>query len=243
MIGALVAELRARQHAQLFVDRLCQIPRTLVIAMKPAQPRGYIVGVPHMVPVCHYTDSWQSAIDSIRLNEPMVPWLLLALAAAPCSSPAVVQLQGAMDNFAYPPKPVTLSPKMTVFDGYAQYEGAGKRQYDDRGQDKIFATSFPLVARKLCSAQIEIRMRRKAGDLSNESLTIGFAPFLGDDRLDVVNPWAGIPVDITDRVLRLDLPVGGINRRILLGKAPYFLDIFLHDDTAVDYIKLTVHYE
>ena len=114
----------------------------------------------------------------------------------------------------------------------------------------LFVTSLLLPPRKICSAQFEIRVRRKShGGLSyefNDFLQIGFAPFgeSGEHRSLFRAPiWAGDPPDLIAKTARIPLPAAELNRFVLLTSAPHYLDIILHDDTSVDYVKLILRFE
>ena len=114
----------------------------------------------------------------------------------------------------------------------------------------LFVTSLLLPPRKICSAQFEIRVRRKShGGLSyefNDFLQIGFAPFgeSGEYRSLFRAPiWAGDPPDLIVKTARIPLPAAELNRFVLLTSAPHYLDIILHDDTSVDYVKLILRFE
>ena len=61
-----------------------------------------------------------------------------------------------------------------------------------------------------------------------------------------------VPVSVSDArapvlpfgLLRMiPLPAVELNRFVLLTPAPHYLDIMLHDDTTVDYVKLIVRFE
>jgi hypothetical protein len=124
------------------------------------------------------------------------------------------------------------------------------RRFDEDGEDLLFITSLLLPARKICSAQFELRVRRRVtGGLSydfNDALTIGFAPFggSGDRRLLFrAGMWMGDPPSMAAKTARIQLPAVELNRFVLLTGAPHYLDIMLHDDTAVDYVKLILRFE
>jgi hypothetical protein len=124
------------------------------------------------------------------------------------------------------------------------------RRFDEDGEDLLFMTSLLLPARKICSAQFEILVRRRSdGGRSwefNDFLLIGFAPFgeSGEHRsLFRAAIWTGDPPDLSVKTVRIPLPAVELNRFVLMTSEPHYLDIMLHDDTAVAYVKLILRFE
>ncbi len=183
-------------------------------------------------------------------------WLTVTIAAC-ITLPAVCACHGAPhfitagveDNFRAPPKPVAPSARLLATHIAKTYAG-GRRRFDEDGEDRLFLTSLLLPARKICSAQFEIRVRRRAqGGLSlefNDFLLIGFAPFgeSGPYRsLFRAGIWMGDPPGLIAKTAHITLPAAELNRFVLLTSAPHYLDILLHDDTTVDYVKLVLRFE
>lgn len=166
-----------------------------------------------------------------------------------CHGPPHAITAGLEDNFHAPPKPVAPSPRLLATHTAKTYAG-GRRRFDEDGEDLLFLTSLLLPARKVCSAQFEIRVRRRAqGGLSwefNDYLLIGFAPFgeSGPYRsLFRAGIWMGDPPGLIAKTARITLPAAELNRFVLLTSAPHYLDIMLHDDTSVDYVKLILRFD
>ena len=93
-------------------------------------------------------------------------------------------------------------------------------------------------------------MRRlTGGGLSNDFndfLQIGFAPFgQSGERKQLFRAamWLGDPPTLTAKTVQIPLPAIELNRFILLTPAPHYLDILLHNDTTVDYVKLILRFE
>lgn len=157
---------------------------------------------------------------------------------------------GVEDNFTRPPKPVSPSVPLLRTRTVQQFANGHFRRFDEDGEDLLFATSLPLPARKICDAIFEIRVRRRAiGGLSwefNDYLLVGFAPF-GETSVHKVlfrgGIWAGDPAKLAVKTARVPLPALEINRFILLTAAPHVLDVEVHDDTSVDYVKLVLRFE
>jgi hypothetical protein len=167
-----------------------------------------------------------------------------------CEGRPYVVTAGVEDNFHGPPRPVSPSPQLLATRVATIYPAGRFRRFDEDGEDLLFVTSLRLPPRKVCSAQFEIRIRRRAaGGQSfefNDYLQIGFAPFgQSGNRKSLFRAgiWMGDFPYVIAKTVRLPLPAVEINRFVLLTPAPHFLDILLHDDTAVDYVKLTLRFE
>ena len=181
-------------------------------------------------------------------------WVLAACLSLPsagaCKGAPHVIVGGVEDNFSAPVKPVTPSARLLATRMAHSYPKGHSRRFDEDGEDLLFLTSLLLPARKICSAEFEIRVRRKAqGGLSwefNDFLLIGFAPFgsTGDHRsLFRAAIWTGDPPELAAKTARIPLPAAELNRFVLLTPAPHYFDIMLHDDTTVDYVKLILRFE
>ena len=131
----------------------------------------------------------------------------------------------------------------------ARYPAGRVRRMGQAGEDLIFLASLPLPARKLCSADLEIHVRRRTDGPTldfNDFLLIGFAPFgVSGTRKTLFDGaiWAGDPPRISEKTARIPLPASELNTFVLLTPAPHFLDLVLHDDTAVDFVRLRVRFE
>jgi hypothetical protein len=157
---------------------------------------------------------------------------------------------GGEDNFSGPPKPTTPTRRLLATHVVTHYPQGRFRRFDEDGEDLLFLTSLLLPARKVCSAEFEIRVRRRSnGGLSyefNDYLLIGFAPFgVSGDRRSLFRAamWMGDLPSVLTKTARVPLPAAELNRFVLLTESPHFLDIMLHDDTAVDYVKLILRFE
>ena len=171
-------------------------------------------------------------------------------ASCACHGPPHIILAGVEDNFHAPPKPVAPSARLLAHRVATTYPVGRFRHFDEDGEDLLFLTSLLLPARKICSAQFEIRVRRRAqGGLSyefNDFLQVGFAPFgESGERKSLFRAaiWAGDPPALIAKTARIPLAAIELNRFVLLTPAPHYLDIMLHDDTTVDYVKLILRFE
>jgi hypothetical protein len=185
-----------------------------------------------------------------------VLWATLITAISPflsicaCHGSPYVISGGVEDNFQAPPKPATPSGQLLASRMAKVYPQGRVRRFDEDGEDLLFLTSLRLPERKICSAQFEIRVRRRAnGGLSyefNDFLQLGFAPFgeSGEHKsLFRAAIWLGDPPGLIAKTAQIPLPASELNRFVLLTPAPHYLDIMLHDDTTVDYVKLTLRFE
>src|SRR5947209_1243839 len=167
-----------------------------------------------------------------------------------CTGPAHVISAGVEDNFQQPPKAAAPSARLLDTRAVKLYPPGRLRRFDEEGEDLLFITSLLLPARKICSARFEIGVRRQShGGLSyefNDFLLIGFAPFgeSGEHRsIFRAGIWMGDRPALIAKVARISLPAAELNRFVLMTSAPHYLDIMLHDDTTVDYVKLILRFE
>jgi hypothetical protein len=180
----------------------------------------------------------------------LIAGVFVGAAACACSGPAHVISAGGEGDFSGPPKPTTPSRRLLATHTAKFYPAGRFRRFDEDGEDLLFLTSLLLPARKICSAEFEIRIRRRSnGGLSyefNDYLLIGFAPFgVSGDRKSLFRAgiWMGDPPGLLAKTARIPLPAVELNRFVLLTESPHFLDIMLHDDTTVDYVKLILRFE
>ncbi len=174
----------------------------------------------------------------------------MGLPAHACTGPIHKIIQGKEDNFSPPSKPAMPSPRLLANRVAVAYRRFHYRRFDEDGEDRLFLTSLLLPTRKICHAEFEIRVRRHAsGGLSydfNDYLLIGFAPFAESGDRKVLfqgGVWVGDPPQLLAKTIRIHLPAVELNRFVLLTESPHYLDIMLHDDTTVDYVKLLVRFE
>jgi hypothetical protein len=171
-----------------------------------------------------------------------------------CRGPVQIVSAGLEDNFAGPPKPVTPSARLSATGsakGYVKlYANTRFRRFDEDGGNRLFLTSLVLPARKICSAQFEMHVRRRFdgrfGFDYNDYLLLGFAPFgFSGVRKSLFRAtmWAGDPFELLEKTVRLQLPAVELNRFVLLTEAPHYFDIMVHNDTTVDYVKLILRLE
>lgn len=142
----------------------------------------------------------------------------------------IVQLHGVADNFTPPGGPVTLSPALASF---LNSHNLTPKGYDDPRINKVFADSFKLENCKVCYATLEVRVRHYQDIWSNDTLTVGAAPFAAFPSLLLYNQiW---PNGSHTYVL----PANGLSQLIWNNQG---LDVIAQDDTDFDFTKLSVWY-
>ncbi|MDC0711909.1 hypothetical protein POL68_25805 [Stigmatella sp. ncwal1] len=145
---------------------------------------------------------------------------------------------GISDNFAAPTEPV--SPSAGLLTWIANnYAYAGSRAYDQTGSDRYFATTFTGLRRAgtICGGSLRITVRN--GD-ANDSLNLWFtnsAGQIGSPSWGSSLASLGVPVNATGTI--------GVNLASLPGfiaaiNTNGFLDVVVQDDSAVDFISLTL---
>ena len=171
-----------------------------------------------------------------------------------CHGTAQIISAGIEDHFHGPPKPVAPSARLAAdpaAKAYAKLYGNTRfRRFDEDGGNRLFLTSLTLPSRKICSANFEMRVRRRhdgrMGMDYNDFLLLGFAPFsFSGVRKSLFHAamWAGDPMDLLEKTVHLPLPAVELNRFVLLTEAPHYFDIMVHNDTTVDYVKLILRFE
>jgi hypothetical protein len=143
-------------------------------------------------------------------------------------------LEGVVDSFAPGIDPTSLSPALTAF----LTANPPKSQYDEPGCDKHFGESFRLCTCETCGGRLEIQVRKCSSTLvSNDGYVIGVAPFGPNQRVVQGQVWA--PGDPNTKTLVIQLPNPQLSQ-VLCANNTQWLDIYIQDDTIVDWARLTV---
>jgi hypothetical protein len=197
---------------------------------------------------------WHDFVMKLIFQFALVSGLLIKVAWPICHGPDHIISAGIEDNFHGPPKPVTPSARLATHHAvrvYTELYGNTRfRRFDQDGGNLLFVTSLLLPSRTVCSAQFEMRVRRRSDGVFgydyNDFLLLGFAPFSitgvrkGLFRAGV---WFGDPYELLVKTVRLPLPAVEFNRFLLLTEGPHWFDIMVHNDTTVDYVKLILRFE
>ncbi|MCP3141859.1 hypothetical protein [Pyxidicoccus xibeiensis] len=172
---------------------------------------------------------------------PLLTLLALLVVAWGGAAQAQVYTSGVADNFVAPSEPVTPSAGLAAWIA-ANYPNPNIRQNDDLGNDRYYATTFTNLLRngRICGATLRTVIR--SGDfLNNDSLNLWF-----NNGAFVATGWGsglaalGIAPGQTGGVaLNLAALPGGVNLIPTLN-AQGFLDVVLQDDSAIDFVSLTI---
>lgn len=164
--------------------------------------------------------------------------ILLGASRAPESTPPAQCQQtstrrfGSNDNFQAPEPAPTLSPPLAAY----MASMAPAQGYDGIGGDRPFGATF-RVGGNLCSVVVQLRLRRSTG-YGNDGISIGRAPF----TTYVFHNAPVWPASSTSpQVLTIPLPVAAVQAYINTQPAPA-IDVFIQDDTNVDWIQVTHTY-
>lgn len=150
-----------------------------------------------------------------------------------------VQTHDVPDNFNPPGAPVALSPDLT---NWLNVNNVPRKGFDDKRVNMLFADSFRLRSCRICHATLEIQVRHYKDIWTNDSITIGAAPFNSAPGVKLISTGIWTPPGTNPKVLTYALPVGALNNYLMTGPVPPFLDVVTQDDTDVDYAKLSVWY-
>jgi len=147
-------------------------------------------------------------------------------------------IHGLQDNFAPGPDPTTPSPALAAYLGPL----ANPATYDYNAPNNHFGDSFRICGCKTCGGTLEVRVRHtNSTDIgSNDGITVGAAPFNGPRAVSALVWAAGDP---PVKTLTFNLDPGKL-AEILCAQKPdsQWLDVYVQDDTTIDYIKLTLYH-
>ncbi|MCP3064059.1 hypothetical protein LXT21_35310 [Myxococcus sp. K38C18041901] len=171
---------------------------------------------------------------------------LLALFAITWSGTAHAQTytHGVADYFAAPTEPVY--PSQGVLNHIASgYVTPGSRPFDDASMNRWLATTFTTLRRNgnICGATLQMTVANLDYATDNDAMGMMFldpagAPLTGGWSESLTN--LGIPVGSTGTInLNLASLPGGVNLIPTLNSLGY-VDVFVQDDSAVDFITLVV---
>jgi len=153
----------------------------------------------------------------------------------------IVVMGGVPDNFAMPADPVEhQSEELLALPGNLVHKNV---RFDDWIQDASLLVSLPIPPLRYCSCEIETRIRRRDMiDSVDDKIVMRLRDEFALPNSSGLDLWLHDP-RATERVLNRMLNVAAINQIVVTSKrAMPFIDLWVQDDTSVDYIKLTLVY-
>lgn len=144
-------------------------------------------------------------------------------------------IHGLQDNFGGGPDPTTPSPALAAFLGTL----ANPATYDYNAPNNHFGDSFRICGCKNCGGTLEVGVRHtNPVDVPlNDGIAVGLAPF--GPRVVSALVWAA--GDPLVKTLTFNLDPAKLNEILCSQKTDSpWLDVYVQDDTTIDYIKLTI---
>lgn len=157
-----------------------------------------------------------------------------AVVARKCSI-TTVYLKGLNDNFAAPADPTHPSPALATF--LTNLHPVG---YDVDQPNHAFGDSFRLCACETCSARLEIRVKKttQPDNPKNDDIYVGVAPFGPGQRIVDGRIWSTDAPE-PPKTLTYDLDPAKLSALLCREHEPW-LDVYIEDDTVVDWMRLTI---
>lgn len=151
-----------------------------------------------------------------------------------------VQEHDVADDFKPQGTPLTLSPALANYLSGLKLTPKG---YDDKRVNMVFADSFKLRNCRVCYATLEVRVRHEADIWTNDTITVGAAPFTSSPGAIFIYSGIWTPPTPNPKTLSFALPTAALNNYLFSTSAmPSFLDVIAQDDSDFDYAKLSVWY-
>ncbi len=130
---------------------------------------------------------------------------------------------------------VSLSPALASY-----LNGKPHKGYNNPAVNTYFGDSFKLQSCRVCYATIAVNVQHYNDLWTNDSLTVGVAPF-GSGNVFVTGPvWN--PATPNPKTITWALNPGLLNTYIMSGVPPKYVDSFIQDDTTVHSTTLSVWY-
>lgn len=166
---------------------------------------------------------------------------------APCENATSATFEaGNNDNFTGTSEPTSPSADLQVV--LSQY-ASGTRDFDELMSNRVFGHTFTALPTGIVAATLELHLRGRPDIPSNDALSLelvgGITPFGWARRISDL-PEAGGTWNVDqDAVFTLDLAAlplagGGFTDILPNVNLDQALDVYIQDDTAVDYMILTV---
>ncbi|MCH8322843.1 MAG: hypothetical protein IIB64_07190 [Proteobacteria bacterium] len=158
---------------------------------------------------------------------------------------------GNPDNFVTSDGTEATSPSPALQTHMDQYNNGAfpNRQFDDPASNRVFGHTFSDLPADITCATLEIGLKARPDLPSNDQLHLNFnqngSPTFAwgisiKDLPEANGTWENGQTAVT-RLDLADLPPSGSGKTIISSiNAGNLLDVYIQDDTAVDYIILTV---
>ncbi len=166
---------------------------------------------------------------------------------APCENATSATFEaGNNDNFTGTSEPTSPSADLQVV--LSQY-ASGTRDFDELMSNRVFGHTFTGLPSGIVAATLELHLRGRPDIPSNDALSLelvgGTTPFGWARRISDLPEAGGTWVIDQDAVFTLDLAAlplagGGFTDILPNVNLDQALDVYIQDDTAVDYMILTV---
>ncbi len=175
-----------------------------------------------------------------------VDYARLRITVCPCSSPYRIYTVGSADNFAGGTEPTYRQPALSALRTTPPWLW---KDCDDQTTDRGWGHTFTGFPGGITTADLLVRMLPSNAGSGNDSVSLdllgaGGPPAFG--RGFNINTLAGAgswtnqaPTDFLFN-LNTTLPTGYAGTNLLGGLADGMFDVYLQDDTAVDYARLRV---
>ena len=185
------------------------------------------------------------ALDIYVQDDTMIDYARLTITVCPCETPALTLTAGAEDEFALPIEKATRGAQLDALLAATQW-----KDFDNTNTNLSFGHTFSGLPGGIVRAQLEIHLK-PVGDADNDALHLNLKSPGGPTQFSwgtyikdlpgANGIWAGNQP--TTFVLDLaNLPAGlpGSQTNIIGALADGTLDVYVQDDTVVDYIKLRI---
>lgn len=185
--------------------------------------------------------SWRTAARWILLGLTLVLVAAAPVSASRCENPETVTfLAGAVDNFALPAEPTAPSAELAAF-----LPGVPQRNFDAAGTDLHLKHTFSGLPTGICGARLTVSACVAGGGSGNDAVLLeltGGQNFAWGQFFSTLSGLAWTGSDCAVLSYELDaLPAGfGNNTNILEALNDGDLDLYVQDDTSIDYARLEV---
>ncbi|GEM_PF-1572467 len=198
-------------------------------------------------------------LDVLVRDDTMVDFVSLSVNyCCDCTPHVTTTRAGIADQFAAPLETAVPGPGLyTYMSSHGFLPGL---KFDEQAPNRVFGHTFanlrPLDNSTICTATLEIRVKAQQGGSGNDAIYLGVAPSgsnpwtwghhfgnpggLGAPFPAIWSPGTA-PVTYLFDLNNLPTPGGPVSLISLLNSNGY-LDMLMQDDTAIDYMILTVGY-